>query len=59
MIKDYSEITATLNNKRILLNDQLEQKKWCKALETIKELISDFDKLNNVVFNQMRSNKNA
>ena len=56
MINDYSEITATLHNKQTLLNDQLEQKKWCKALETIKELRSDFDKLNNVVFNQLRSN---
>jgi len=56
MIKDYSEITATLHNKQTLLNSQLEQKKWCMALETIKQLRADFDKLNNVVYNQMRSN---
>ena len=55
MITDYSEITATLNHKRVHLDNHLERKEWMKALKVIHELKKDFAHLHDYVYEQIEN----
>ena len=48
-MKDYSEITSTLNKKILSMNHALNNKEWMAAKVIIQDILVDFEDLYEIV----------
>jgi len=54
-MKDYSEITSTLNTKIQSMNHALNDKKYWAALDIIRDLKADFNELEAIVIQEIEA----